>query len=124
MCLALVQTLGKTFLPTNWQVSSVYFADYYYIPCPYRTCTLLQVKAFTPIALLIQKISNHYNGPFCIYYIPLEEEQLTGVMSAKDGKETWDRILWRLQGEGKHLIALQIGELFHSMLFDENPLET
>jgi hypothetical protein len=56
--------------------------------------------------------------------LTLEEEQLTGVMSAKDAKETWDRILRRLQGEGKHSIALQIGELFHSTLSNENPLET
>jgi hypothetical protein len=39
----------------------------------------------------------------------LEEEQFTGVMSAKDAKETWGRILGRLQGEGKHSIALLIG---------------
>jgi hypothetical protein len=45
-------------------------------------------------------------------------------MSAKDAKETWDRILWRLQGKGKHSIALLIRELFHSILSDENPLET
>jgi hypothetical protein len=45
-------------------------------------------------------------------------------MSAKDTKETWDRILWRLQGEGKHSIALQIGELFCSMLSNENLLKT
>jgi hypothetical protein len=45
-------------------------------------------------------------------------------MSAKDAKETWDRILQRLQGEGKHSIALLIGELFCSTLSDENPLET
>jgi hypothetical protein len=45
-------------------------------------------------------------------------------MSAKDAKETWDRILRRLQGEGKHSIALLIGELFRSTLSDKNPLET
>jgi hypothetical protein len=45
-------------------------------------------------------------------------------MSAKDTKGTWDRILWRLQGEGKHSIALRIGELFCSMLYNENPFET
>jgi hypothetical protein len=45
-------------------------------------------------------------------------------MSAKDAKETWDRILRRLQGEGKHSIALLIGELFRSTLSDENLLET
>jgi hypothetical protein len=56
--------------------------------------------------------------------LTLQEEQLSGVMSAKDAKETWDRILWRLQGEGRHSIALLIGELFHSTLSDENPLET
>jgi hypothetical protein len=56
--------------------------------------------------------------------LTLEEEQLTGVMSAKDAEETWDRILWRLQGEGKHSIALLIGELFRSTLSDESPLET
>src|ERR1700690_1603786 len=55
--------------------------------------------------------------------LTLEEEQLSGVMSAKDAKETWDRILKRLQGEGKHSIALLIGELFRSTLLDENPLE-
>ena len=55
--------------------------------------------------------------------LTLEEEQLSGVMSAKDTKETWDRILKRLQGEGKHSIALLIGELFRSTLLDENPLE-
>ena len=56
--------------------------------------------------------------------LTLEEEQLAGVISAKDAKETWDRILKRLQGEGKHSIALFIGELFRSTLSDENPLET
>jgi hypothetical protein len=56
--------------------------------------------------------------------LTLEEEQLTRVMSAKDAKETWDRILRRLQSEGKHSIALQIGELFRSTLSDENPLKT
>jgi hypothetical protein len=45
-------------------------------------------------------------------------------MSTKDAKETWDRILWRLQGEGKHSIALLIVELFCSTLSDESPLET
>jgi hypothetical protein len=44
-------------------------------------------------------------------------------MSAKDVTETWARILRRLQGEGKHLIALLIGELFHSTLSDKTPLE-
>jgi hypothetical protein len=33
--------------------------------------------------------------------LTVEEEQLTGVMSAKDAKETWARILRRLQGEGR-----------------------
>src|ERR1700675_1195279 len=56
--------------------------------------------------------------------LTLEEEKLAGVISAKDAKETWDRILKRLQGEGKHSIALFIGELFRSTLSDENPLET
>jgi hypothetical protein len=56
--------------------------------------------------------------------LTLEEEQLSGVMSTKDAKETWDRILWRLQGGGKHSIALLISELFRSTLSDENPLET
>jgi hypothetical protein len=56
--------------------------------------------------------------------LTLEEEQLTGVMSAKDAKETWDRILWRLQGEGKHSIAVLIGKLFHCTLSDKSPLET
>jgi hypothetical protein len=55
--------------------------------------------------------------------LTLEEEQLTRVMSAKDAKETWERILRRLQGEGKHLIALLIGELFRSTFSDETPLE-
>jgi hypothetical protein len=55
--------------------------------------------------------------------LTLEEEQLTGVMSARDAKKTWDRILRRLQGEGKHSIALLIGELFRSTLSDESPLE-
>jgi hypothetical protein len=55
--------------------------------------------------------------------LTLEEEQLTGVMSAKDAKETWERILRRLQGEGKHSVALLIGELFRSTLSDETPLE-
>jgi hypothetical protein len=53
----------------------------------------------------------------------LEEEQLTGVMSTKDTKETWDHILRRLQGKGKHSIALLIGELFRSPLSDESPLK-
>jgi hypothetical protein len=44
-------------------------------------------------------------------------------MSAKDAKETWERILRRLQGEGKHSIALLIGELFPSTLSDETPVE-
>jgi hypothetical protein len=52
----------------------------------------------------------------------LEEEQLTGVMYAKDAKETWARILRRLQGKDKHSIALLIGELFCSTLSDEIPL--
>jgi hypothetical protein len=56
--------------------------------------------------------------------LTLEEQQLSGVMSAKDAKETWDRILWRLQGEGKHSIALLIGEPFRSTLSDKNPLKT
>jgi hypothetical protein len=55
--------------------------------------------------------------------LTLEEEQLTGVMSAKNAKETWERILRKLQGEGKHSIALLIGELFCSTLSDETPLE-
>jgi hypothetical protein len=55
--------------------------------------------------------------------LTLEEEQLTGVMSTKDAKETWERILRRLQGKGKHSIALLIEELFHSTLSDETPLE-
>ena len=56
--------------------------------------------------------------------LTLEEEQLSGVMSATTAKDTWDRILKRLQGEGKHSIALLIGELFCSTLSDENPLKT
>jgi hypothetical protein len=44
--------------------------------------------------------------------LTIEEDQLTKVMSAKDARETWDRILKWLQGEGKHSIALLIGELF------------
>jgi hypothetical protein len=38
-CSATAQTLRETFPPPNWKVTSVQFADYYYIPCPYRTCT-------------------------------------------------------------------------------------
>jgi hypothetical protein len=56
--------------------------------------------------------------------LTLEEEQLSGVMSAITAKDTWDRILRRLQGEGKHSIALIIGELFRNTLSDETPLET
>jgi hypothetical protein len=48
---ALVLTLRETFLPTNRKVITVQFADQYYIPCPYRTCTLQRVKAFTIIYL-------------------------------------------------------------------------
>ena len=55
--------------------------------------------------------------------LTLEEEQLTGVMSAKDAKETWDRILRKLQGEGKHSITLLIGQLFRSTLSNDTPLE-
>jgi hypothetical protein len=56
--------------------------------------------------------------------LTLEEEQLSGVMSAITAKDTWDHILRRLQGEGKHSIALIIGKLFHNTLSDETPLET
>jgi hypothetical protein len=56
--------------------------------------------------------------------LTLEEEQLSGVMSAITAKDTWDRILRRLQGEGKHSIALIIGELFRNTLSDKTPLET
>jgi hypothetical protein len=38
--------------------------------------------------------------------LTLEEEQLSGVMSTIMAKDTWDHILRRLQGEGKHSIAL------------------
>jgi hypothetical protein len=51
----------------------------------------------------------------CVHIqLTLEEEQLSGVMSAIMAKDTWDRILRRLKGEGKHSIALIIGELFHN----------
>jgi hypothetical protein len=56
--------------------------------------------------------------------LTLEEEQLSGVMSTIMAKDTWDRILRRLQAEGKHSIALIIGELFCNTLSDETPLET
>jgi hypothetical protein len=45
-------------------------------------------------------------------------------MSTITAKDTWDHILRRLQGEGKHSIALIIGELFRNTLSDETPLET
>jgi hypothetical protein len=45
-------------------------------------------------------------------------------MSTKNAKKTWDRILRRLQGKGKHSIALLISELFYSTLSDKSPLET
>jgi hypothetical protein len=56
--------------------------------------------------------------------LTLEEEQISGVMSAITAKDTWDHILRRLQGEGKYYIALIIGELFCNTLSDETLLKT
>jgi hypothetical protein len=55
--------------------------------------------------------------------LTLEEEQLNGVISTIMAKDTWDCILRRLQGEGKHSIALIIGELFCNTLSDETSLK-